>query len=244
MFLLISDDANKGNFMNSLTQWLKSFYPQSMIISRRELWWSPIGAGLGLLITNWISLYFLGEINPWFIAPMGASAVLLFAAPASPLAQPWSIIAGNTVAAIIAVCCQQALGATGVVASIAVAIAIGVMMRLRCLHPPSGAVALTAVLGGPAITNLGFRFVFAPVFLNSLILLTMALLFNAAIRRGYPHRVTIKTTSTILDPSSITHEDILAALHQNKEYLDIDEGDIESILNTAEAISKKRKKIS
>jgi CBS domain-containing membrane protein len=226
--------------MNTFWLWLRSFLPQPMIVAPRELWLSPIGAGLGLLVTNWISLYFLGESNPWFIAPMGASAVLLFAAPASPLAQPWSIIGGNTIAALVAVICQMTLGPTGVTASIAAAIAIGVMMRLRCLHPPGGAVALTAVLGGPAITKLGFGFVFAPVFLNSVILLLMALLFNTAMRRNYPHRPIVKAIVPLQDPSPITHEDILAALHQNKEYLDIDEGDIESILNAAELISKKR----
>ena len=122
--------------MNTFSVWLKSFLPQPMIVAPREFWLSPIGAGLGLLVTNWISLYFLGESNPWFIAPMGASAILLFAAPASPLAQPWSIIGGNTIAALVAVTCQMALGSTGAVASIAAAIAIGIMMRLRCLHPP------------------------------------------------------------------------------------------------------------
>ncbi len=226
--------------MNFLVQWFKSFWPQPIIVPRRELWWSSIGAGLGLLVTNQISLYFLGESNPWFIAPMGASSVLLFAAPASPLAQPWSIIGGNTVAAIVAVACQQALGPTGAAAAIAAAISIAVMMHLRCLHPPGGAVALTAVLGGPAITKLGFSFVLAPVLLNSAILLGMALLFNAAIRRNYPHRVVIKSATLIQAPSSITHEDIVAALHQNKEYLDIDEGDIESILEAAKKISTKR----
>jgi CBS domain-containing membrane protein len=226
--------------MNTFWIWLKSFLPQPMIVGPREFWLSPIGAGLGLLVTNWISLYFLGESNPWFIAPMGASAVLLFAAPASPLAQPWSIIGGNTIAALVAVTCQMALGPTGAVASIAAAIAIGIMMRLRCLHPPGGAVALTAVLGGPAITKLGFGFVFAPVLLNSVILLLIALIFNAAMKRNYPHRPIVKAITPIQDPASITHEDILAALHKSKEYLDIDEGDIESILNTAESISKKR----
>ena len=106
--------------------------------------------------------------------------------------------------------------------------------------PPAGAVALTAVLGGPAITKLGFGFVFAPVLLNSVILLLIALIFNAALQRNYPHRPIVKAITPIQAPASITHEDILAALHQSKEYLDIDEGDIESILNAAESISKKR----
>ena len=226
--------------MNSFNIWLKSFRPQPMIVAPSEFWWSPLGAGLGLLVTYWMSLFFLGESNPWFIAPMGASAVLLFAAPASPLAQPWSIVGGNAIAALIAVICQLTLGPTGVAASIAAALTIGIMMRLRCLHPPGGAVALTGVLGGPAITKLGFGFVFAPVLLNSIILLIMALLFNKVIRRNYPHRTIIKPTPPIQDPTPRTHEDVLAALYQNKEYLDIDEGDIESILIAAEAISKKR----
>jgi CBS domain-containing membrane protein len=226
--------------MTSFHVWLKSFFPQPMIAAPREFWWSPIGAGLGILVTQGICWYGLGESNPWFIAPMGASAVLLFTAPASPLAQPWSIVGGNTISAIIGVCCQFAWGSTGVAASVAVAIAIAVMMRTRCLHPPSGAVAVTAVLGGSAITKLGFLFVLTPVLINSLVLLTMALLFNAAIGRNYPHHPIIKTAIPVLDPTSITHEDILAALHKNEEYLDIDEGDIEAILIAAEEISKAR----
>lgn len=226
--------------MNSLTEWLKGFAPHPMVAARRDFWLSPLGAALGLVVTNWISLYFLGESNPWFIAPMGASAVLLFAAPASPLAQPWSIVGGNLIAALVAVACQQAFGATGTVAGIAAGLAIALMMRARCLHPPGGAVALTAVLGGPAITKLGFAFAFAPVLLNSLVLLIMALLFNALLKRNYPHRVPAKPTVVIQDPKPITHEDIVAALHQQKEYLDINEGDIESILDAAEKISKAR----
>lgn len=224
--------------MNSLINLLKALLPQPMVVMPREFWVSPIGAGIGLLATNWISVYFLGESNPWFIAPMGASAVLLFAAPASPLAQPWSIIGGNLIAATVAVVCQLYFGPTGTVASIAAALAIGIMMRCRCLHPPSGAVALTAVMGGPAITELGFRFIFAPVLLNSIVLLGVALLFNGFLKRNYPHRPVL--TPSVNVPVHITHADVMTALRQQKEYLDIDEGDIESILHAAEGLAQKR----
>ena len=64
-------------------------------------------------------------------------------------------------------------------------LAIAAMFTLRCLHPPSGAVALTAVLGGPAVASLGYGFVLWPVALNSVILLSIAVAFNGALRRNY-----------------------------------------------------------
>ena len=72
-------------------------------------------------------------------------------------------------------------------AALAVALSIAAMMKLRCLHPPGGAVALTSVLGGTAVTGLGYQFVIWPIGLNSLCLLVMALFFNHLAGRRYPH---------------------------------------------------------
>jgi len=211
-----------------------------MVASARDYWISPIGAFCGLAISEFISLKFLGSSNPWFIAPMGASAVLLFAVPASPLAQPWSIIGGNLVAATVAVTCALFFGHAGWVAAVAAGLAIGIMMRLRCLHPPSGAVALTAVLGGAGVTNLGYQFVFFPVLLNSILLLIVALIFNNLFKRSYPHHA--KLAAPVTMDVAITRRDIEAALKQNAETLDISEEDLESILEQAEVIAKARKK--
>ncbi len=65
---------------------LNKLRPHPMIIYPPDYWLSPLGAALGLIGTAYLSHFFLGDFNPWFIAPMGASAVLLFAVPASPLA--------------------------------------------------------------------------------------------------------------------------------------------------------------
>jgi len=127
------------------------------------------GALFGILTAGLLSYLVLPASyhSAWLIAPMGASAVLLFAVPASPLAQPWSVIGGNLVAATIGVACAQMVDAPMLAAALAIALAIGAMFALRCIHPPSGAVALTAVLGGPAIHAMGFSFVLAPVAVNS-----------------------------------------------------------------------------
>ena len=79
---------------------------------------------------------------PLLIAPMGASAILLFAVPASPLAQPWPVIGGHMVAALVGVTIAHLVGTPMLAAPLAVALSFGAMTIFRCVHPPSGAIAL------------------------------------------------------------------------------------------------------
>ena len=171
---------------------------------------------------------------------MGASALLLFVFPASPLAQPWSIVGGHLVAAVVGVSCAKLLGSAGWVACLACAISIVGMMRLRCLHPPSGAVALTAVLGGASITQLGYNFVLFPVLLNSCLLLILAIVFNNLVGRKYPHHASAASATPVIFDVAITRHDIDDVLKKNQELLDISEEDIESIIIQAELIAKAR----
>src|SRR6478735_3374719 len=105
-----------------LGRWLRGFVPPRRTIARREILVSGLGAGLGLLLAFWLCRGALGTANPWFVAPMGASAVLLFAVPSSPLAQPWSVVGGNTIAALIGVACVHWIPDTGLAVSLAVAL--------------------------------------------------------------------------------------------------------------------------
>jgi len=220
--------------------WLRTFVPMPITASRRERIKSCVGALIGLFLTEWISRQFLQGFNPWFIAPMGASAVLLFGVPASPLAQPWAIIGGNLVAATVGVACAQWIPDPGLAAGVAVAGAIVLMFQLRCVHPPSGAVAVTAVFGGPAVHALGFGFVVMPVAINSMLLLLTALAFNNVTRRRYPHRPPETATphhTRDAPPSKrlgVTRADLDAVLQARGEFLDIEEDDLEAILVAAE----------
>ncbi len=178
---------------------------------------------------------------------MGASAVLLFAVPASPLAQPWSIIGGNLVAATVGVACARWIPDPGLAAGVAVAGAIALMFQLRCVHPPSGAVAVTAVLGGPAVQALGFGFVVMPVAINSMLLLLTALAFNNFARRRYPHRPPEAATqhqTRDVPPSQrvgVTRADLDAVLAARGEFLDIEEDDLEAIIVEAELRAYRRR---
>ncbi|SFD30820.1 HPP family protein [Collimonas sp. OK412] len=236
--------------MDQFWLWLRGFVPGQVMVNGTERMRACCGALLGILLTGLASHWVLGPTAalPLLIAPMGASAVLLFGVPASPLAQPWSIIGGNLVAAVIGVACARWIPDPLFATSIAVSAAIGAMFALRCLHPPSGAVALTAVLGGPAVTGLGFHFVLAPVLLNSLLLLLVALLFNNATRRRYPHVAHVdpgKLHQTKDQPSGrrigFTQEDLDHVLQQYNQVLDVSRDDLENLILQTELHAYRRR---
>jgi len=232
--------------MQGFVNWLSYFWPQPILASRRDRLVACMGAGLGLVATEWLGRRVLGVASPWFIASMGASALLLFAVPASPLAQPWALIGGNLVSALIGVSCASWIDRPGLAAGLSVALAIGAMYPLRCLHPPGGAVAITAVLGGPAIGALGYRFVVFPVLFNSLLLTALALLINNLMGRSFPHRTLhVPGHLTADQPPServgISRADLHAVLTERGELLDISEDDLQEILLQTEMRAHERR---
>ena len=224
----------------NVAQWFAAFVPAPVTVSRREIALGALGALLGLGCAAWFSQHMLAGLNPWFIAPMGASAVLLFAVPSSPLAQPWSIVGGNLVAALIGVTCARWVPDLALASALAGSLAIAAMFSLRCLHPPSGAVALTAVLGGPAVHALGYAFVLWPVAIDSLLLLMAALVFNVSARRRYPHRAPAPAPTHLtrdVPPSArlgLTLQDLHAAIEARGELLDVSEDDLQELFVEAE----------
>lgn len=227
--------------MNDLLPWLRGFAPQPILAPWRERVLACVGAAVGLLATAWFSRLAFGDVNPWFIAPMGASAVLLFAVPASPLAQPWAIFGGNLVSALIGVSCAILIPDPSAAAAFAVALAIGAMFVLRCLHPPGGAVAFTAVLGGPSVTALGYGFAFSPVAVNSLFLVLAALVFNNLLRHHrYPHQVHAPGTAP-QQRLGFTRADLEGAIKDYDELLDVSEDDLEQIFHNVELRAFRRR---
>ncbi len=224
----------------TLRQWLHSFIPHPMTLGWRERMRSCTGALVGIATVG-VTMRLLPGVPglvPLLVAPMGASAVLLFAVPASPLAQPWSIVGGNLVAATVGVACAQWITDPITAAALAVALAIGGMFALRCVHPPSGAVALTAVLGGPAIHALCFGFVVVPIALQSAILLSAALVYHALTGHRYPHggvRPDAQSQAGGAAPrGGFTRADLDAVLKRRGEWLDVDPDDLETLLRETE----------
>lgn len=193
------------------------------------------GIGLAIPISDWLtgnSLYL-----PTIIAPLAASAVILFTVPASPLAQPWSIIGGNTISALVGVAVGILVDDPMLATAVSVSLAIAAMSLARCLHPPGGAVAITVVLGGPSVAASGWLFAFVPVALNSVILVALGVAFHQLSRRTYP---TVRASAeknahgTIDLPPAIragfNDEDVDTALAALDETFDIDHHDLKRLL--------------
>ncbi|MDX8379585.1 MAG: HPP family protein [Gallionella sp.] len=194
---------------------------------------SATGGFIGILLIMWVSHYYLGEQGAaMLVASMGASAVLLFAVPHGALSQPWPLLCGNLVSALIGVTVAQSISNTLIAAPLAVALAIATMHYLRCVHPPGGATALTAVMGGSQIHALGYLFVLTPVLLNVVIILFTAIAVNYAFPwRRYPAGL-IKQI-VVAPTSRLSHGDFTYALEEIGSYVDINEADLSKIYSLA-----------
>jgi CBS domain-containing membrane protein len=147
---------------------------------------SVFGAFLGLMLVFTTAQY-LGEltgVEEWLMASLGASALLVFALPQSPMAQPWAVIAGNTLSALVGISCAHIFKDPLLALPTAVAISILGMFILRCLHPPAAAVALIAVLGH--VTH--YRYAFFPVLVDSALLVLVGAIFGNLTGKRYPNR--------------------------------------------------------
>jgi CBS-domain-containing membrane protein len=154
-----------------------------------ELLWSWIGSVIGIGACAFLSsTYFEPRDLSLLIGSFGASAVLVYGAIKSPLAQPRNLIGGHIISALVGVTCVKLLGGTvWLAAALAVSLAIVAMLATKTLHPPGGATALIAVIGGPKVHALGFLYAFIPAGAGALVLLLVALAVNnLAKNRKYP----------------------------------------------------------
>lgn len=158
-------------------------------VSLTETVLSGVSSFIAIGLISYIQYKLVAGTNAFLlIAPFGASAVLIFGAPKSPLAQPRNVIGGHILAALIGVTAYQLLnGELWLAASLAVSLSISLMHLTKTLHPPAGATALFCVIGGPAVYTLGYFFVLMPVAAGATILIVVGVLLNnAAPNRKYP----------------------------------------------------------
>lgn len=158
-------------------------------VSNREIFWSWLGSFAGIAAVMLPNTYLLSPQDvPLVLASFGASAVLIYGAPRSPLAQPRNLIGGHVVSACIGVLCWKLLhGVPWLAGALAVSTAIAAMHASKTLHPPGGATALIAVIGSEQVHALGYWYVLAPAAAGPLILLAVALLINnLTSTRRYP----------------------------------------------------------
>ncbi|MES3006695.1 MAG: HPP family protein [Pseudomonadota bacterium] len=207
--------------------------------SHAEKMISGLGALLGILSVSIVSFWSLrGAGAAMVLASMGASAVLLFVVPHGALSQPWPLVGGHLISALIGVTVQQWFPEHLWTPALAVALAIIGMQYLRCVHPPGGATALAAVIGGAEIHSLGYGYLLYPVLVNVLGILVVALLFNSVFFwRRYPAYLTRRKHLAVAGPLDrqleLTQEDFEAARQKLDTFIDVTTEELIELLELA-----------
>ena len=199
---------------------------------------SAVGGFVGILVIFVSGRWLLDPATALLIVPsLGASAVLLFAAPKAPFSQPWNLVAGHLLSAVIGVACWRWIPELAIAASAAVGLAIGAMYLARCIHPPGGATALAAVIGSDQLRELGFAYVLQPILFDVAAILCVAILFNALFAwRRYPAGAAAEAKSAGMGGDKyqpINHEDFVYALSQIDTIVDASEDDLLKIYHLA-----------
>lgn len=211
---------------------------------------SGLGGFTGILLILLVTRHFVGDNGAALIvASMGASAVLVFAVPHGPLSQPWALVGGHLVSSIIGVTCYLLVPDKLIAAACAVGLAITAMYYLQCVHPPGGASALVAVVGGPGVHALGYQYVLTPVMLNTLVIFLVAVAFNYLFPwRRYPAALTEFRRRCTARPgkadsgteTALSHEDFNYALQQMNLFIDVSEDDLRRIYHLARHHTRSR----
>ena len=220
---------------------IKSLGIENNTTSHSEKYISAIGVFISMAGCYLITQHSLSdESTHLFVASTAASAVLLFAVPHGALSQPWPLIMGNLLSAVIGVACYKFLGNTLISACLAVSISVLAMYYLGCLHPPGGATAFFAVTSGADVHALGFDFVWLVIAANIACLFVIAIAYNGLFHwRRYPAHLfrtsDSKKSNLNASPSNIriSEEDITAALQQTNSFVDVTPDELMAIFESA-----------
>lgn len=208
----------------------------------REALRAGLGAFVGLVVAGVFVLAASGDVHLglYLIAPFGASAVLIFAVPNSPLAQPWSAVMGNSASAAVAIIVCALLPEPALRIPAAVGAAIVVMILLRAVHPPGGAVAMTVAMGPELIRQTGLWFALTPVAFGTAILVVTGILYARATGRHYPFRqfdspgpqdATVHTASRRI---GLSEEELTELLTRYRQSLNLGVEDLARLIVAAE----------
>ena len=211
--------------------WLRNFLPGSVRIGYREAIRMAIGVALGLLVTGWLSRWWGSAGNTmWMVSSLGASAVLLFGMPASPLAQPWPVLGGTILSAVVGALAQAWIGDVAIACAVAVGVSILLMVPLRCMHPPGAGFAAYVVLehiNGAALIAF-------PIFFNVAVLLVCAVIYNTLTGKRYPHPQHSLRKGFAADGQGLfAAQDLDVALKHYNQLLDVSRADLEGLLHMA-----------
>lgn len=230
----------------SSSRW-RDWLPDRATVSWPERLRAGLGGALAILLVSLFAATLMpGMAGLLIAASMGASAVIVFGLPTSPLGQPWPLVGGHLVSALVGVLCQRLIPEPHLAAALAVGLAIVAMLACRCAHPPGGATALTAVIGGATIHDLGFAYLLHPVLSGASAVLLMGLVLNNLLPgRHYPLRKHLNSKHGARDPASqargpVREADMAAAVAELDLLVDLTPAELEQLYVAAERHAARR----
>ncbi|WAC56615.1 HPP family protein [Gordonia sp. SL306] len=214
---------------------VRSMGPAGVSGPPREALRAGVGSALGLAVIGAILVSSNVDLQSglYLIAPFGATAVLIFAAPSSPLAQPWPAVVGNTLSAVIGVGVTLLVPIAFARVALAVGLAVAAMILVRAVHPPAGAVAMTAALSPDAIHALGFRFAVTPVALGTALLVVVAIVYARATGRHYPLR-RFDPEPPPVERLGLSEDELTGILARYRQSLNLGVADLARLIGAAE----------
>nr|WP_167544068.1 HPP family protein [Acidovorax soli] len=211
-------------------RWLRRFWPAPVGIDGRERLRVIAGVSLGVLIAALLSRWWaIGHAGPWMVGSLGASAILVFGMPSSPLAQPWPVLGGSTLSALVGGVCAALVPDPAVAGALAVGLSMALMVPLRCLHPPGGAMALYVVIA----QGNGLQLAAFPICFNALVLVVLGVAYNTLTGRQYPHSQRWREPAGPPQSGPFAASDVDAALSHYNQLLDVSREDLEGLLHLA-----------
>lgn len=202
-------------------------------LSGRERWRSVLAGFFGMALAEGILAMLPGPAAAHhLLAPLGASSVILFALPHSPLGQPWSTAGGLVLSALLGLACGLAIQPAWLAVAAALALAIWLMALLRCIHPPGGAMAVVFASGAGGLAEHGITNLLA----NTLAILLAGLVVNALLPgRRWPQGIAEPAAVAAQRPHStgIEHVDLVHALAAVDGFLDVNEDDLLQVYDLA-----------
>ena len=212
-------------------------------VQARSSWTEKAVSGVGAFIaitgifflTDWLTNF---DIAMALLPSMGASAVLVLAVPHGTLSQPWPVVGGNMVSAVIGVTVALTLPDMYLAAGLAVGLSIAAMHLLRCIHPPGGATALVPVIGGEMIQSLGYEFVLLPTLANCVLLVLIAVAYNNLFHwRRYPASLmTYDHSMYHPETYNISARHIQLAMESMDEVIDVSPEQVKYLVDKADEI--------
>lgn len=226
---------------------LQSFIPHHVAVPLTEKIRSGVAGGIAILLLG-LLLHYLPHIHYplLMLSSIAASAVLLFAVPHSPMAQPWNLIIGHLISAIAGWCCGAIIPDPVLAGATAVGTSILLMHLLNSLHPPGAATALTMVLGSTQYHDMELAWAVYIVMANAGLSLILALLINNLLPgRQYPAGHPAPASSAQTSPDTeIGVNDIEWALSKMNEVIDVSEEDLINIYRLARKHARQQKMLS